>query len=102
MGAVEDDGGEAAHDGERAEVDDEVVVAEARAALGEEDALVAGGADLFDRVRHVPGRDELAFLDVDGAAGAAGGDEQVSLAAEEGRDLQDVDGFGGDRAVGGL
>ena len=102
VGAVEDDGRKLAHDGERAEIDDQVVVAEAGAALGEEDALVAGGADFLDGVIHVPGGDELAFLDVDGAAGFAGGDEQVGLAAEEGGDLEDVDGFGGDLAVGGL
>ena len=41
---------------------------------------------------HIPGRDELALLDVDGAAGFAGGDQQVGLAAEEGGDLQDIDG----------
>ena len=102
VGAVKDDGRERAHDGERAEIDDQIVVAEAGAALGEEDALVAGGADLFDGVAHVPGGDELAFLDVDGAAGFAGGDEQIGLAAEEGGNLEDVDGFGGDFAVGGL
>ena len=95
-------GAKAAHDGERAHVDDEVVVAEAGSALGEEDAGVAGRRDLFDGVVHVPGGDELAFLDVDGAAGLCGGDEQVGLAAEEGGDLEDVDGFGGDGAVGGF
>ena len=99
VGGVEDDGREPAHDGERAEIDDEVVVAEGGAALGEEDALVAGGANFLDAVAHVPGRDELAFLDVDGAAGFAGGDEQVGLTAEERGNLEDIDGFGGDFAV---
>jgi hypothetical protein len=42
------------------------------------------------------------FLDVDGAAGAAGGDEEVGLAAEEGWDLQDVGTFCGDFAMRGL
>ena len=32
----------------------------------------------------------------------AGGDEQVGLAAEEGGNLEDIDGFGGDFAMGGL
>lgn len=102
MGAVEDDWGHFSHDGQRAEIDDEIVVAEAGAALSQGDALVAGGADFFDGVRHVRGRDELAFLDVDGSAGFSGGDEQVGLAAEKGRDLKDVYGFGGDFALGGL
>ena len=96
---VKDDGRELAHDGERAEVDDEVVVAEGRAALGEEDTLVAGGADFFDAVSHVGRGNELALFDVDGAAGAAGGEQQVSLAAEEGGNLEHVDGLGGDFAV---
>ena len=99
---IEDDGRERAHDGEGAEIDDEVVVAEGRAALGEEDAFIAGRAYLFEAVGHVPWGDELAFLNVDGAAGAAGGDEQVGLAAKEGGNLEDVDGFGSDLAVGGL
>jgi hypothetical protein len=102
VGAVEDDGGELAQDAEGAHVDDEVAVAEGGAALGERDALVAGGEDFADGVFHVAGGDELAFFDVDGAAGVAGGDEQVGLAAEEGRDLEDVGAFGGDFAVGGF
>ena len=100
--AVKDDRGQRAHDGERAEIDDQIVVAEAGAALGEKDAPVAGGANFFDGVGHVPGGDELALLNIDGAPGFSGGDEQVGLAAEEGGDLEDVDGFGGDFAVGGL
>ena len=47
--------------------------------------------DLGDDVLHVPGRQELALLDVDDLAGLRGGDQQVGLAAQEGRDLQDVD-----------
>jgi hypothetical protein len=42
------------------------------------------------------------FLDVDGAAGFAGSDQQVGLAAEESGNLEDIDGFGGDLAVRGL
>ena len=99
MGSIEDDGGEGAHDGERAHVHNEVVVAEGRATLGEKDAGVAGGCDFFDGVAHVPGRDELAFFDVDGAAGAAGGDEQVGLAAQKRRNLEDVCTLGRDFTV---
>ena len=46
---------------------------------------------------HVVGRQELALLHVDGAAGFGGGHEQVGLAAQERRDLQDVDDLGGRR-----
>ena len=68
-----------AHHRERAHVDDQVVVAEAGAALGDEDARVARVDDLGDRVPHVVGREELALLDVDDAAGLRRGDEQVGL-----------------------
>ena len=100
MGHVVDDGvAERAHDRKRAHVDDEVVVAEAEAALGDEDALVAGGRDLGDRVPHVAGREELALLDVDDAAGARRGDEQIGLPREERRNLQHVGDFGRRRRV---
>ena len=39
-------------------------------------------------------RDELAFLDVDDAPGAAGFEQQVGLAAQKRGDLQDIDDFG--------
>jgi hypothetical protein len=67
MSGVENHGRELTHDGERAHVDHQVVVAETGAALGDEDPLVAGGVAFFDRVPHVPGRHELAFLDIDDA-----------------------------------
>ena len=116
---VEDDGSEAAQDGQGAHVNDEVVVAEAGAALGEGDAGAAGVAsgevsrgevspgDFFDGVAHVPGGDKLAFFDVEGAsgrtAGAGRGEQKISLAAEKGRNLQHgVDIAEGIRGVGGL
>jgi hypothetical protein len=102
MRAVEDDGRERSHDRERPHVYDEIVIAEAGAALGEEDAVVPGGGDLFDGVLHVLGRDELSLLHVDGTAGFSGGDEQVGLATEEGGDLEDVAGFCDGSAMVGL
>ena len=41
------------------------------------------------------GADELAFFYVDHASGAARGDEQIRLAAEERGNLQNVANFGG-------
>ena len=102
VSAIEDDRRELAHDGERAEIDHEVVVAEGRTALSEEDALISCGANFFDAVAHVPRRNELAFLDVDGAAGFAGGYEQFGLSAEKRGNLQNVDGLRGDFAIGWL
>ena len=81
--------------GDGGEVVDEAVVAEEGAAFGEEDVFVAGAVDFFDGVGHFPWGHELAFFDVDGFAGLSGGLEEVGLAAEEGGDLQEVDGVGG-------
>ena len=102
VGGIKNDRREAAHDGERAEIDNQIVVAEGRAALGEEDALITRGADFLDAVAHIAGRDELAFFDVYGTACFAGGHQQVSLATQKRGNLEDVDSFGGDIAVGGL
>ena len=102
VGGVKDDGGEVAHDGEGAHVDYEIVVAEARAAFGEEDSLAASGATFVDGVLHIPGGDELAFLDIHGAAALAAGDNEVGLAAEESGDLEDVGDFGDAGDVGGF
>ena len=88
---VEDDGiAEFGEDGKGAHVHDEILVAEASAAFGEDDLGVAGASDFFGDVAHVPGRKELRFLYVDDAAGFGGGDEEIGLAREEGGDLQDV------------
>ena len=92
--SVEDHRRKLPHDGQRAHIDDQVVVAETRSALGDEHSLVARGVALFDGVLHVPGRDELALLDVDHALAQGRGDDQVGLAAEESGDLQDVGDFG--------
>ena len=92
VGGVEDDGRELAQDGQRAHIDDEIVVAEAGATLAEADPLIAGIADLGDGMAHVRRSDELAFFNVDRPAGLGGGDEQVGLAAEEGGNLEH--GFG--------
>ncbi len=54
---------------------------------------VAGTGDLVEDVLHVPRSEELTLLDVDRATGLGSSDQQVRLAAEEGRDLQDIDGW---------
>jgi hypothetical protein len=51
----------------RAHVDDEVVIAEAEPALGDDHARVAGGRHFRDGVPHVLGREELSLLDIDDA-----------------------------------
>ncbi len=60
---------------------------------------IAGALDLLRHVGHVPGRQELPFLDVDRAPGLAGRQQQIGLAAEEGRDLQHIDRLGQRRRI---
>ena len=95
MRGVEDHrrAGVAGQDRQRAHVGDQRVVAERGAALGHQHVAVAGAGDFRDHVLHVPGRQELALLDVDGLAGFRRGDQQVGLPAQERRDLQHVDGL---------
>ena len=96
VGHVEDYGTpQAPHDGEAAEIHHQVIVAEHGAPLREQHPAIAGGKDLVLHRRHVPGGHELAFLDIDRLAGSGCGHQQVGLAAEKGRDLQDVQYPGG-------
>ena len=85
-----------------AHVDDKVIVAEACAAFGEDDFAVTGGSDFFGDVAHVPGGKELRFFYVDDATGFGGGKEEIGLAREEGRDLQDIRNFGRGSGLGSV
>ena len=85
-----------AHPVERAHVGHEVVVAEGRAALGDEEMAAAKGAHFVGDVHRVPWRKELAFLHIDRAAGFRSGFKQVGLTAQKRGDLQQIDEFRGD------
>jgi hypothetical protein len=67
------------------------VVAEGHAALAYHDVVVTGLARLIHHVLHVPGRKELALLDVDRPALAGDVLDEIGLAAQKGRRLQHVD-----------
>ena len=84
---------------ERAHVDDEVVVAEREAALGDEHAIVAGLAHLGDGMPHVERREELTLLDVHDAPGGGRGGEEVGLPRQKRRNLEDVDDLGHRRGL---
>src|SRR5437588_6996929 len=92
MRAIEDNWSEFAHDGERAHVNHQIAVAKRSATLRQEDAIVAGSAHFLHSVLHVPGSNELPFLDVDGASGSSRGDQQIGLTAQKGGNLQHVGG----------
>ena len=73
---------------------DQSVVAEAHAALGDQNIRIARAGDLGDHILHVLGRQELALLHIDHLAGMGGGDQKVGLAAEESGNLQHIHGLG--------
>ncbi|MNC88444.1 hypothetical protein D3C83_42590 [compost metagenome] len=91
MRYVEHDGvAELAQHRQRPHVDDEIVVAEADAPLGHEHVPVARAGHLGNGVAQVVRREKLSLLDVDRSTRPRGGHEQVRLAREERRNLQDV------------
>ena len=81
------------HNRQRSHVDDEVAVAECRAAFGEHDVVIAGGFHFRDGVLGISRREELAFLDVDATFGARGSLNQIGLPTEKCRDLQHIANF---------
>ena len=89
-----------AEDRQRAHVGDKRVVAEAHAPLGHQDVGRARGVELGDDVLHVPGREKLPLLDVDRPPGLGRRDQKIGLAAQEGRNLQRVDGFARPARIG--
>ncbi|MNQ88938.1 hypothetical protein D3C85_1042280 [compost metagenome] len=78
------------HDAEAEHVHHQVVVAEARTALAEDQLVVAGLFALGKDVLHFLGGEELGLLDIDHRAGLGHGHHQVGLPREEGRQLDDV------------
>lgn len=101
VGTVHDDGAaEGLHGGQATEIDDEIGIAEGGAAFGEPDLVVTRVYDLLTGKVHGGRAEELPFFDVDYFAGFGGGDEEVGLPAEEGRDLEYVDVLGGHGGFG--
>ena len=84
----------ARHDRQRPHVGHQRVVAKTDTPFGQKDAVVAGAGDLGGHVRHVPGREELALLDLHDPPGPRRRHQQVRLPAQKRRDLEDVDDFG--------
>ena len=78
------------HHRKRAHVDDEIVVAEARAALGDDDPRVARVDRLCDRMLHIVRREKLSLLDVHDPSGLRGGDDEIGLTREKRGNLQHV------------
>jgi hypothetical protein len=62
-------------------------------------ALGCRTGDLGEHVLRVLGGQELPLLDVDGASGRRGGEQQVGLPAKERRDLQAIDHFARRRRI---
>jgi hypothetical protein len=82
-------------DGKTQHVDDEIVVTEGGAAFAQQQLAVTGFLELAQDVAHLARREELRLLDVHQRAGPCQCHDKVGLARQEGRQLQDVDDFGG-------
>src|SRR5438445_13882223 len=91
MRSVKNHGSKFPHDRERTHVDDEIVVSETRASLGDEDFVISRRMALLDHVLHVPRRHELALLDVHHAFAHGRGYHQIRLPAKKRGNLQYID-----------
>ena len=82
-----------AHDCQAAHVRYQVVVAEAGTALANHQVVgaIIHFARLVDNIHHVTRRQELTLLDIDRLAAGGHGMNEIGLATEESRGLQDVD-----------
>lgn len=77
-------------------VGDKVIVAKRRASFREEKVPATGVFELIADVFDVPRREKLAFFDIYDPSTLGGSNDQISLAAEKGGDLQNIDILGGD------
>src|SRR5664279_3714494 len=99
MRGVEHHWRELSHDRQRPHVDHEIVVAERGATLGHKDLLTPGFLDFLHRMPHVPWRNKLSLLDVDGASALRRSYQKIGLAAKKRWNLKNVDRFGHTRNV---
>ena len=96
VGRIKDDGiAEAAHNREGTHVDDQVMITQADAPLGEHDIFIARMDNLIDDIFHVFRSQELAFFYVDAFTRCSRGFDQIRLPAEKGRNLDNIQDFGG-------
>src|SRR5262249_25126549 len=89
-------------DWQRPHVGNERVVAEGNAAFSHEHVGITSAGNLGRHVGHVPGGKELALFDIDSAAGFCGGNQEIGLAAEKRRNLQNINRFRDQRALAWL
>src|SRR6476660_6400645 len=76
---------------QRSEIGDEIVITKSGAAFSEEKLCRAKLLQLLRNIFHVPWGKKLTFLYVHSAPGLRGCLQQISLAAKEGWDLQQID-----------
>ena len=81
---------ETPHDGERAHIDDEIVIAERRAAIRHRQIRIARFLHFFNHIFHVLGRQELSLLHIDRDARLCRAVDEIRLAAEKRGDLHHI------------
>ena len=83
-----------AHNRKAAHIGYQRIVAEACASFRQHNVFVAGFFNFFDYVFHIPRSKELAFFYINRPAGFARLVNKVGLAAQKGRNLQNICHFG--------
>ncbi len=79
-----------AHRHQRAHIDDQIMIAKTRAALGENDFVVAGVLNFFNDIFHIFRIEELAFFNIHNSAGFCDRQSKRRLHAQIRRNLNDV------------
>ena len=78
-----------------AEIDHQIIVAEADPPLGQHEVVVARRRGFLQDMGGIPGGKELPLLDIHGPRLAGDFDDEIGLPAEKGRNLQDIEDPGG-------
>src|SRR5262249_11101870 len=82
---------ETLHDRNAAEIDDQIVIAERRPTLSQQDSIVPRLAHLLHDILHFPWREELALLHVHDLAGLGCSNDQIRLPAQKRRNLENIE-----------
>ena len=78
------------HPVNRAHIGHQVIVAEGGAAFGHKERTATSTLQFRSDVFHIPRREKLSFFNVDDAPACSCRDNEVSLTAEEGGNLEDI------------
>src|SRR5438046_10647499 len=94
MRHVKNDGyAELTHDRKRTHIDDQIIIAKTHPAFGQHQSFATGSLRLLNYVARVFRRQELAFLDIDGAARSRGRENIICMAKQDVRYMEECGDF---------